>query len=266
LDYWYYPQDSSLCYLFLIGYQGGEQVYQLKELWDWQQLKIQQQKIEKELKTGAPINALRQAKKDLEKITGYLQKTNTSIHQLEKKLKNKEMDCDNIKTNLRSLENKLYDGTVNNPKELQNLQYKNEMTIRDLSSAEEVLLALVMEQDECQLLRQQQQVVYEKAQNEFEKCRRSYFLWKKGLQQELERLDNAQRQLLEKIEAGLLETYNRLQKRFGSRVLVELEGDVCTGCHVRIPTSLRKEIKQMSKLVRCESCGRILFLNRGAGN
>jgi hypothetical protein len=179
-----------------------------------------------------------------------------------KQLKKQEMDCNALKTRIDTIKNKLYNGMVGNPKELQHLQQKIELMNKDLDSDEEVLLTLVVEKEEQEKLRQQQQAEWEKAQKEFEKCRRSYSLWKKGLQQELEQLTGEQEQLQEKIDGELIKTYNRMQERFGCRVLAKIEGGVCTGCNVRIPTSLRKEIKAAQKLTRCESCGRILFIEQ----
>lgn len=66
--------------------------------------------------------------------------------------------------------------------------------------------------------------------------------------------------LTEGIDEDLLETYARLFKSKGGNALVELDGDVCTGCHVRVTTQTALAVRNEKSLVNCPNCGRFLHL------
>ncbi len=63
--------------------------------------------------------------------------------------------------------------------------------------------------------------------------------------------------LLRIIEPGSLATYDKLAKRIGTLVVVELRNHRCTGCQVRVPDNRVKSADE-GKLVTCDNCGRIL--------
>ena len=79
------------------------------------------------------------------------------------------------------------------------------------------------------------------------------------LQSRLEELTKERAELAGKIDEDMLGRFERLFKSKGDAVVVALEHDVCTGCHMKVTTQTSHQVKAGKEIVSCENCGRILF-------
>ncbi len=61
------------------------------------------------------------------------------------------------------------------------------------------------------------------------------------------------------IPLGVLTQHDRLRAR-GRRSIAEIHGSVCSGCHMGLPSGTMMEVKRASMLVKCDYCGRFVFL------
>ncbi len=71
-------------------------------------------------------------------------------------------------------------------------------------------------------------------------------------------LQTARAKLAEQIGPRWLGLYERVAKRYG-RAVVPVEGRVCLGCFVTLPTSIVPKKLEDSDVCVCENCGRILY-------
>lgn len=76
-------------------------------------------------------------------------------------------------------------------------------------------------------------------------------------QQELETEREA---LASKIDADLLDQFERMFNSKGDAAIVAVEHGVCTGCHMKVTTATAARVKAGKEIVSCEQCGRILYL------
>jgi predicted nucleic acid-binding Zn-ribbon protein len=74
----------------------------------------------------------------------------------------------------------------------------------------------------------------------------------------VETLERARRRVVARIDGKLLQTYERMSRRF-TRVVVPVEGTICAGCRMSLPTSARARISPSVDIENCENCGRILY-------
>jgi predicted nucleic acid-binding Zn-ribbon protein len=75
----------------------------------------------------------------------------------------------------------------------------------------------------------------------------------------VETLEKARRRLASRIDGKLLQTYERMSRRF-TRVVVPVEGTICAGCRMSLPTSAMRARNPLSvDIENCENCGRILY-------
>ncbi len=81
----------------------------------------------------------------------------------------------------------------------------------------------------------------------------------KTLQSRLEGLTKERAELASKIDEDLLGRFERLFKSKGDAVVVALEHEVCTGCHMKVTTQTAHRVKAGKEIVSCENCGRILY-------
>lgn len=63
--------------------------------------------------------------------------------------------------------------------------------------------------------------------------------------------------LTRKIDPKLLAQYERIMKRYGGRVVVQVIKEFCGGCYVKLPSELA--VRCRIDLVICPNCGRFLF-------
>ena len=62
------------------------------------------------------------------------------------------------------------------------------------------------------------------------------------------------------IPLNVLLQHDRLRAR-GKQSVAELRQGVCSGCHMSQPSGTILEVKRESALVKCDYCGRFLFLS-----
>jgi uncharacterized protein len=79
------------------------------------------------------------------------------------------------------------------------------------------------------------------------------------LQSRLEELAKERAEIAGKIDEDLLSRFERLFKSKGDAVLVALEHEVCTGCHMKVTAQTAHRVKAGREIVSCENCGRILY-------
>ena len=81
----------------------------------------------------------------------------------------------------------------------------------------------------------------------------------KTLGSRLEDLTRERAELAAKIDEDLLSRFERLFASKGDAVVVALEHEVCTGCHMKVTTATAARVRAGKEIVSCEQCGRILY-------
>ena len=81
----------------------------------------------------------------------------------------------------------------------------------------------------------------------------------KTLESRLEELTKERGEIAGKIDEDLLGRFERLFKSKGNAVVVPLEHEVCTGCHMKVTAQTAHRVKAGREIVSCENCGRILY-------
>ncbi len=80
-----------------------------------------------------------------------------------------------------------------------------------------------------------------------------------NIQTRLTELESGRQALCEGIEEDEYERYERLFRSKGGSAVVALEGDICTGCHMKVPAQTVVEARSGKSIVQCPQCGRIVF-------
>ena len=71
-------------------------------------------------------------------------------------------------------------------------------------------------------------------------------------------LEKTRERLASRIDGQLLKTYERVSRK-SPRVIVRVEGGVCQGCRMSLPTSSASRGAPVGSLENCQNCGRILY-------
>jgi len=81
----------------------------------------------------------------------------------------------------------------------------------------------------------------------------------KTLETRLAELTNERAALVKQIDEDLLGLFDRLFASKGDAVIVPLEHEVCTGCHMKVTIATAMRAKTGKEIVSCENCGRIVY-------
>jgi predicted nucleic acid-binding Zn-ribbon protein len=65
--------------------------------------------------------------------------------------------------------------------------------------------------------------------------------------------------LTKRITPTILERYERILSSKGDFALAPLTDGACSGCYMTLPPQMAIEVRRSTRLIECQSCGRILF-------
>jgi predicted nucleic acid-binding Zn-ribbon protein len=83
---------------------------------------------------------------------------------------------------------------------------------------------------------------------------------KKRIEAEIQEFKAKRLSLAGQIERGALARYERVRNAIPVLPIAEVaEGGFCSGCHAQITLQRQAEIKKNTRLMSCESCGRIVY-------
>ncbi len=177
---------------------------------------------------------------------------------LQKEQRSLEWEIDDISGKLTAAESKLYGSQIHNPKELTNLQHETD----GLKTRRQQL-----EDKELQVMEQVELATRSLATlgSEFKTIETEWQSQQQQLTARLEQIKTAlsdlkqKRQLLAaEIDSKATEIYQQIRKQKGTAV-ARVEQGICRGCRISLPVSELQRARG-GGLVRCSSCGRILFL------
>lgn len=191
-------------------------------------------------------------------IRNKLASEHKHLEELGRQQRSIEWEIDDLTSKLDTAEKELYSGRIRNPKELSNLQQETNLLKARRKQLEDETLAIM---DQAELTTRNITTIDTelKAQEA---------VWQSQQQQlsaNLKRVKKTvstlkdQRQLLDsEIDPKAVESYQELKKQKGTAV-AKVEQGICRGCRISLPVN-ELRLARSGSLVRCGSCGRILFL------
>ncbi len=181
-----------------------------------------------------------------------------NLETLSAQQKSTEWEIDDLTTKIKDIEKKLYGGKIFNSKELSSLQQETDDLKKRRSVLEDKSLGLM---DQLEITRK----AIGSSKEELTKLEAESQGQQKQLTAELTQLKTAQitlednrKQLIVLFDADTLATYQELRKRKGLAV-AKVEQGICKGCRITLPNTDLQRAKG-GGVVRCSSCGRIIFL------
>ncbi len=226
-----------------------------KQLYQLQEVDLELESNEQALKQVASqlgeSGAVVRARNKLELEHQQLEELKQQQHSI-------EWELDDLTSKLTSIEDELYSGRIKNPKELTNLQHeidglkarRNQLEDKALEIMDQVELSnkrLASINDELKTLEAEWQSQQQKLSAQLEKLKTT-----------LANLKHKRQQLAAEIDPQAISSYQVLRKQKGTAVAKVTEG-ICHGCRISLPVTELQRARSGS-LVRCSSCGRILFL------
>lgn len=165
-----------------------------------------------------------------------------------------------IERRISNLDNRMYDGSVTNPREFEALQEERANQVRNQADEEDRLLEFMVEMEETEELRDQAKAVFEQIDGE-----RRHELGVLGARQEelsseLPGLHSRRQQLSTEYPPSIMAVYETVRRIRGGQgaALVDQRG-LCQGCRLTIPNAELSRARSGDDVVQCSSCSRILI-------
>jgi predicted nucleic acid-binding Zn-ribbon protein len=180
------------------------------------------------------------------------------LEELQRQQHATEWEVDDLTVKFNNVKKELYSGRITNPKELTNLQHEAEGLKANRSQLEDKALE-IMEQAELT------SATLTNITTELRTLEGDWHHRQQQLSRDMEQLKTLlsdlghQRQLLSaEIDPRVIEVYDELKRQRGTAV-AKVEQGICRGCQISL-SAAELQWARSGDLVRCSSCGRILFL------
>ncbi|MFC2006122.1 zinc ribbon domain-containing protein [Chloroflexota bacterium] len=169
-----------------------------------------------------------------------------------------EWEIDDTTTKLSPAEEELYSGRIRNPKELTNLQHEIDSLKARRYHLEDKALEIM---DQAELVTKSVATLDSKLkvlEAEWHSQQQELSTKLEQIKTMLSNLKHKRQLLADEIDLKPIELYQELRKQRGKAV-AKVEQGMCRGCRISLPITELQQARSGS-LVRCSSCGRILFL------
>lgn len=208
-----------------------------------------------ELENNVKLDNLANKAKDLESKTNLnkekIRSNDKEISKLERLLKESDYTSNKI-------DKDLYDGSVTDMKQLEYLNKEKESVLEQIDDMELSILEK-MEENDC-LYND-----YSNYEDKIKELRLEIIETKDLIEKEIIQLKKMihdaeiqRNDIIINIKPNILNRYEKIRTN-KSKGIVLVNNNICSGCNMRVPTFLMKDLKKAEEIIYCESCGRILY-------
>ena len=229
---------------------------QLKVLLELQELDAQLYGLKTKLK-GIPQEAA-SLKAQSQKATQGLQALGEQHKAFEVKRNQMEGDLGQKEAQIKKLQGQLFQVKTN--KEYSALQKEIEGHKADKSVLEEEILKLMEEMDRVKGRSEEEKKALQVKEAEVAEVLSRLDEETTSIENSMGRLQTARSVLTPKVDPQILSQYDRILERKEGLALVPVRKSACGGCHMVVPHQMINEIQTSGRLITCESCARILYV------
>ena len=163
-----------------------------------------------------------------------------------------------LETRITQADQRLYSGTVKNPKELLDLQNDIASLKRQKNTLDDQLFAAMVTLEEAETELKTCADTLTRVETEWRASQGDLATELAQLEHELAEKASEQTEARAQLSAPDLAQYDQLRRRKGGVAVVEMEGSVCGACGVRVSAHIVQQLSQADHLARCGNCERIL--------
>ena len=199
---------------------------------------------------------------ELEGEEAVLDELQQKLASTEAELHNKQLELQGTEDERKRKWDQAYGGRVSAPRELTALEQKIEELDRRTDRLEEEIIMLLDDVETLQAQVTEKQAEVDKMSSRLDEVRTYFAQRSAALAADLAGLTQQRTELAGQIGSGLLAEYERLRQRIGDIAVAVVEKHACRACHTAVADSLLRELRDPSRVVKCESCRRILVLDK----
>lgn len=178
--------------------------------------------------------------------------------------KDAEWTLEDLNNRLQQQEQRLYNGSVTNPKELQSLQQEVQRLRAQQNRQEERLLEVIDTTESLQETAQQKQASLQQAQDAWQEEFTALTARGKQVEDQQRALREKREKTIASLEVDLVKRYEAMRRTKQGRAVSKVEQNSCQWCRVILTPSELQHVRISSELQTCTNCGRILYYDRQA--
>ena len=198
---------------------------------------------------------LRRIRRELE----YLQQQLQAAQQAQEET---EWTLDDLAHRLQQKEERLYNGTVTNPKELQSLQSEVQQLRAQYNRHEERVLEALDTTEALKEALQHKQNDLKKAEDHWRSEHDSLIARQSQLDARKQEFAQKRLKFVACLTEEQLTRYNTMRRSKQGRAVSKVEQNSCQWCRVILTPSELQRVRISSELQTCTNCGRILYYDR----
>ncbi len=188
----------------------------------------------------------------------YQQESN-GLKDLQLRIKRREMDAKAIIDKIEKNKNELYGGKISEIKELKQLQKVIETLQEEQDKIEEDLLILMDEEDNIKLKRRVLEKEISELKEQLSEIKKQVEQEDSVIKQLIEQKEIEKKEVVKQInDQSLVDRYNILWSDKNGEAIVEINGTICSGCNLSLPSDIIYHLQKDDCLIICPNCNRIL--------
>jgi len=173
--------------------------------------------------------------------------------------KDLELQADDLRAKIAPAEEKLYGGSVRNPKELQDLQADIDQMKRHLSAIEDQDIAALATLEQAEADARATEAELAAAESAWRQEQNELARTAERLETEIAALEEERAGQAKQIVPDVLGLYDHVRRAHQGRGVARIERSVCQGCRIQLPASIISRARSGNGIAQCPNCERILF-------
>ena len=208
-----------------------------------------------DLESGEDVRA---ARARLEEADGLVGELKLSLDSLDREQRRLEGDVDSLTRKAEAEKQRMYDGSVVNPKELDAIQHEVANLTQRRTRLEDELLEQMERREDLDARVKQAEAEAAEARDRLTEISGDSIHELEGISKGLAERTVEREQLLPGFDEELLELYEDLRRQKRGVGAAALIAGVCQGCHQKLSAMELARLKREAGVKRCEYCRRIL--------
>jgi uncharacterized protein len=176
--------------------------------------------------------------------------------------KEAEWALQEVEQRLKQQEQRLYNGSVINSKELSALQQEIHHLQAQQARQEETTLEMMEAAEALRAATEQKARAVSEAEQAWERSNAAGVARREQLEVNLQELRGKRAEQAARLDGALLKRYEGMRKTKQGRVVSKVEQNSCQWCRVILTPSELQHVRISSELQTCSNCGRILYYDR----
>jgi uncharacterized protein len=176
--------------------------------------------------------------------------------------KEAEWALEELDQRLKLLGQRLYSGSITNPKELYAVQQETQHLRAQQSRQEEMTLEVMDATDTLREMAKQKSEALQRAEEAWTQFNASSVQRGEQLESKRQEVQARRDQFAGSIDAELLKRYETLKRSKQGRAVSKVEQSSCQWCRVILTPSELQRARVSQDLQQCGNCGRILYFDR----